>query len=58
MGKWAPMTGGQPAHWDPKAKQWVPWQGGTRPKNAVQDDKVCNYHIHAPRSSGRIRPAG
>ena len=46
MGKWAPMTGGQPAHWDAKAKQWVPWQGGTRPKNAVQDDKVCNYHIH------------
>ena len=46
MGKWAPMTGGQPAHWDPKAKQWVPWQGGTRPKNAAQDDKVCNYHIH------------
>jgi hypothetical protein len=46
MGKWAPLTGGKPAHWDAAAKQWVAWQGGTRPKNAVQDDKVCNYHIH------------
>jgi hypothetical protein len=26
--------------------QWVPWKDGQRPTNAVQDDKLCIYHIH------------
>jgi hypothetical protein len=46
MGKWAPLTGGEPSHWDPQTKQWIRWQGATRPKNAVQDDQFCAYHIH------------
>jgi hypothetical protein len=26
--------------------RWIPWKNGQRPRNAVQDDQLCIYHIH------------